>query len=79
MNKIVLFVLVECCCFVASAQNANSDFKAYEQPIPGSDLKTKMVTIPAGSFVMGSSNSESGHSADEGPQKKVNISAFWMG
>lgn len=43
------------------------DFKTYNQLIPGSNLYFKMVPIPAGSFNMGANN------------KKVEISAFWMG
>ncbi|MCW3115048.1 MAG: formylglycine-rating enzyme family protein [Segetibacter sp.] len=79
MNKIALVVFIVCSGFFASAQSTNPDFKVYEQTIPGSSLKTNMVPIPAGSFLMGSSNSEAGRDVDEGPQKKVNISAFWMG
>jgi len=37
-----------------------------------------MVSIPAGSFVMGSSTAESGSTADERPQRTVHISAFQM-
>lgn len=37
-----------------------------------------MVPIPAGTFTLGSPSSENGRSEDEGPQKKVSISAFWM-
>ncbi|MCW3110840.1 MAG: formylglycine-rating enzyme family protein [Segetibacter sp.] len=79
MNKFVLFVLAECLFFSLSAQNTTPDFKPYDQPVPGSSFISKLVPIPAGSFLIGSSNSENGHNADEGPQKKVNISAFWMG
>lgn len=38
-----------------------------------------MVPIPAGSFTMGSPNSEAGREEDEGPQHKIQLSAFWMG
>ena len=38
-----------------------------------------MVAIPAGSFTMGSPSSEKGRNADEAPQKKVQVSGFWMG
>ncbi|MCW3078825.1 formylglycine-generating enzyme family protein [Segetibacter sp.] len=79
MNKIALFVLAECFYFFSSAQNINQDFKPYDQPLPGSALVTKFVAIPAGSFMIGSNSSENGRGADEGPQKKVNVSAFWMG
>jgi len=38
-----------------------------------------MVPIPAGTFTIGSPYSETGRDQDEGPQRKVEISAFWMG
>lgn len=62
-----------------SAQTAPQNFKAYDQAIPGSTLNSKMVPIPEGSFTIGSGNGDNGHMPDEGPQKKVTISAFWMG
>ena len=37
-----------------------------------------MVSIPAGSFLMGSPSDETGHDSGEGPQRTVNISAFKM-
>jgi formylglycine-generating enzyme required for sulfatase activity len=52
--------------------------KAYDQDLPGSSVKFKMVPIPAGSFSIGSPNTEAGRENDEGPQKKVELSAFWM-
>lgn len=39
----------------------------------------EMVVIPAGAFIMGSSDSEKGHFPEEGPQKKVNIKKFAVG
>jgi len=38
-----------------------------------------MVPIPAGELAMGSAYSEVGREEDEGPQKKITLSAFWMG
>ena len=38
-----------------------------------------MVPVPAGTFVMGSPESEPGRSADEGPQHTVKLPAFYMG
>lgn len=38
-----------------------------------------MVVVPAGSFLMGSPDSEPGRSTDEGPQHRVNIAKFAMG
>ena len=47
----------------------------------GSGAILEMVAIPGGSFVMGSPNAETeaGPFDDEGPQRTVNISAFFMG
>ena len=37
-----------------------------------------MVPIPGGSFKMGSAATEKGRRSDEGPQKQVTVSPFWM-
>jgi formylglycine-generating enzyme required for sulfatase activity len=43
-------------------------------------LSLKLIYIPAGSFLMGSPDTEKGHSMDEGPRHRVTISrGFWMG
>lgn len=52
--------------------------QSYEQLVPGSTIKFKMVSIPAGTFIIGSSDFEKGRDADEGPQKKIEVSAFWI-
>lgn len=54
-------------------------FKAYDQLINGTDVKFKMVPIPSGTFTIGSPAGEPGREIDEGPQKKITLSAFWMG
>ncbi|MBU6400454.1 MAG: SUMF1/EgtB/PvdO family nonheme iron enzyme [Verrucomicrobia bacterium] len=56
-----------------------ADMKAYAESIPGTEVTFGMVPIPAGTFVMGSPDNESGHQADEGPQHQVAIEPFWMG
>jgi formylglycine-generating enzyme required for sulfatase activity len=53
--------------------------KSYEQSIPGTDIKFKMVPVAAGTFTIGSPANEKGRDADEGPQKNVQVSGFWMG
>lgn len=46
----------------------------------GNGVTLELVWIPAGSFLMGSPESEQGRENDEGPQHEVTISAgFWMG
>ena len=58
---------------------AQNDFSSYDQNIPGSLLKYKMIPIPRGEFLMGSPETEKGRKKDEGPQRTVTISSFWMG
>jgi len=45
----------------------------------GSGAILDMVAIPGGRFVMGSPNTEARRSNNEGPQRTVNISPFFMG
>lgn len=66
------------CCLGLFAQSNTIEFKPYDQTITGSTQKFKMAPIPAGSFVMGSASKETKREADEGPQKKIQIDAFWM-
>ncbi len=78
MRKILL--LPVCLLFITfSFAQTTAEFKEYEQPIPGSTYKTRMVPIQGGSFIMGSSDKEKNRKADEGPQRKVAISPFWIG
>ena len=58
---------------------AAADMKLYTNTIPGSVVNYVMVPIPGGEFTMGSPDGEKGRNADEGPQRKVKISPFWMG
>ncbi len=69
-------------CSIALSISSNvfsQDLKPYDQALPNSAVKFRMIPIPAGSFIMGSPQSESGREEDEGPQKEVTLSAFWMG
>lgn len=69
-------------CLIALSISLNvfsQNLKPYDQAIPNSSVKFRMIPIPAGSFTMGSPQSESGREEDEGPQKEVTLSAFWMG
>ncbi|MCD6326567.1 formylglycine-generating enzyme family protein [bacterium] len=49
---------------------------AYQDSGPSTGIT--MLSIPAGSFLMGSPSGESGRYWDEGPQRTVNVSAFQM-
>ncbi len=61
------------------AQNTISKQAFRIQQVPGSSLSFKMQSIPAGSFLIGSPLSEKNREEEEGPQKKIQIQAFWMG
>ena len=53
--------------------------KPFEQKLDGTDVAFKMVPIPAGTFSMGSPDSEKGRAAKaEGPQHEVKVDAFFM-
>jgi formylglycine-generating enzyme required for sulfatase activity len=71
-------ILLICFIFWFSTAIAQ-DFKSYDQAIPGTSVTFKMAAIPAGKFIMGSSSTERGRQEDEGPQKEISLSAFWMG
>jgi eukaryotic-like serine/threonine-protein kinase len=44
----------------------------------GKDVKIEMIWLESGEFVMGSPDSETGRTADEGPSTRVYLSGFWM-
>lgn len=56
-----------------------TEFKDFVETIPGTTASLSMKAIPAGSFTMGSPENEAFRKADEGPQRNVNVSAFFMG
>jgi len=60
--------------FLASSYHFNKAFEPYSQEIPGTGISFDMVTIPEGSFKMGSKNGAS----DETPVHEVNVDPFWM-
>ena len=45
----------------------------------GGGVKMELVWVPTGSFLMGSPDSESGRTDDEGPVHTVELDGFWMG
>ena len=71
--KKLLFIL-----FFPSFVVAQTDFKAYEQTVAGTSSIIKMTPIPAGTFLMGSPETEKGRETDEGNPRKVKIPAFYM-
>jgi formylglycine-generating enzyme required for sulfatase activity len=63
----------------SAASALAQDLKTYDQNITGTAVKFKMVAIPGGTFSIGAGATEKIKDEDEGPQKKVAISPFWMG
>lgn len=56
--------------------NESDVFEAYTQKIPGTEVTFDLAPIPAGTFKMGSNDSQF---PDQGPVHEVKIDAFWMG
>ena len=77
--KTFLLLLILLISKTSFTQTADTSFTGYEQALPGSDLKFKMIPIKGGRFLMGSPESETGRDPDEGPQQAFTISSFWMG
>jgi formylglycine-generating enzyme required for sulfatase activity len=54
-------------------------FENFSEKIPGSTVSFDMVAIPGGQFKIGSRDTEDFRESDEGPQRTIEISPFWMG
>jgi formylglycine-generating enzyme required for sulfatase activity len=52
------------------------NLKTYDQKVGSTSFR--MIAVPGGKFQIGSPASESGRDPDEGPQKTIEISPFWM-
>ena len=57
-------------------KTASAPAAAYKAAIPNTTVTYGMAPVPAGEFLMGSANA--GAKADEQPQHKVRLDAFWM-
>ena len=56
------------------------EMKPYTETVPeADDAEFEMLPIPAGTFTMGSPETEKDRGADEGPQREIKIEPFWMG
>ena len=54
-------------------------FEDFTETVPGTRAAIRMVAVPGGEFTLGSPAKEPFRKADEGPQKRVRISPFFMG
>ena len=64
---------------IDTADQAAATFNPYTERIPGTAITFDMVTIPGGTFTLGSPEAERGRQPDEGPARSVTIRPFWMG
>jgi formylglycine-generating enzyme required for sulfatase activity len=64
---------------VSAAATSSPEGKNFIQKIPGTDVTFEMVQVPAGTFKMGSPESEPGRKPDEGPQVEVEVDPFYIG
>ena len=79
MKKFLFAISILAAAANVQAQSADTSFRTYLQAIPSSSFQSKMIAIPAGTFMMGSSDVDKLTEADETPQRKVKVDAFWMG
>ncbi|MHC4575525.1 MAG: formylglycine-generating enzyme family protein [Planctomycetota bacterium] len=80
-NNAVLLVFLASCALTGATEQAKGSTadKTVTLTLPG-DVELELVRIPAGSFRMGSPESERGRYDDEGPVHKVTINYdFYMG
>ncbi len=56
-----------------------TSFESFEEHIPGTSVSLKMVAVPGGCFAMGSPENEPLRNENEGPQRQVTVSDFFMG
>jgi len=62
-----------------SARQAAAALAKYTDTIPNTKVAFEMLPVPAGTFMMGSPASEPGRNADEEPQHRVTLKAFFIG
>lgn len=73
------YIPIFCFSFLFFNQLFAQKLSSYKQIIPGSMVSFDLIAIPSGEFLLGSSAQDIGHKADEGPQRRVKMNAFWMG
>ena len=63
---------------VHAAAVVPDSFEDFTETVPGTRVSIPMKAIPGGSFLMGSPVDEYGRLDDEGPQRTVSVSPFFM-
>jgi formylglycine-generating enzyme len=70
--------LISVCLLFFMSFLTEGDFTDYRQEIPNTKEGFDMVAIKGGEFLFGSPETEIYHKENEGPQKKISVSSFWM-
>ena len=63
---------------IYEAPAAPERFETFTETVPGTNAAIRMVAVPGGEFLLGSPENEPRRRSDEGPQKRVRISRFFM-
>lgn len=63
---------------IYDAPAAVERFADFTETVPGTGAAIRMIAVPGGEFLMGSPEKEAFREADEGPQKRVKVSSFFM-
>lgn len=56
-----------------------TEFKNFTEYIPKSSVSFEMIAIPEGIYTIGSPDNEALREVDEGPQRRIKLSKFFMG
>jgi len=54
------------------------EFERFTETVPGTSVSFDMLPIPGGKFTIGSPENEPGRRGNEGPQREVEVSPFFM-
>lgn len=63
----------------AVAQEAPQTGDRLAQAIPGTSVTFEMAYVAGGAYRLGSQETETGRDDDEGPERRVRLSPFWIG
>lgn len=79
VDDLVLVKKIRAKIIATSGQIDAEAMNPYESKVPETKADYAMVNIAGGEFLMGSPADEANRDENEGPQRKVAISPFWMG
>ncbi|MGN7514877.1 MAG: formylglycine-generating enzyme family protein [Allomuricauda sp.] len=78
MSSHINFIKMACFFFCSAAIAFGQERSNYTELLPGTDAHMEMVSIPSGTFLMGSKAGEARRKPDEGPVREIEVDGFWM-